>query len=332
MNKLLGIIFVTLIGLYGCSDEPTTQKPESTAEKPSSQSAAGTKDTTQSDNDSRAISAAAEDYTPALWKVEHGDKVSYLFGSIHMGDTSMFPLPDAVSAAYQSTDTLVVEIDMNNINQMEMAQTLQKLAIDPGTTLESMLKKETWEKYNEFCEETKTPCSMFNTFEPWLTAVSLESFNMQKSGYTEKYGIDIYFLGKARDKKEIVELESANSQLLMLDNMPLNIQDAFLLSVVTREGNGVEELVTAWKTGNVEEYIDNSFEEAKDIGLSSEEYNEFLDLLLYKRNKDMAKGLAKQIKQGKAVFAVVGAAHYGGDKSVNHYLEELGFKVERVDY
>lgn len=332
MKKYLGILFAALVGLSGCGEEPAKSKTNDQPTQATEQTKLEATVKSQPQETVEASKQARKDYTPALWKVEHGDSVSYLFGSIHMGDASMFPLPDAVSQAYESTDTLAVEIDMGNINQLEMAQTLQQLAIDPNTTLESMLKKDTWEKYNEFCEETKTPCGMFNTFEPWLAAVSLESLNMQKSGYTEKYGIDMYFLGQARDKKDIIALESVNSQLKMLDSMPLNIQDAFLLSIVTREGDGIEELVQAWKSGNVEEYIENSFEEADEVGLSNEEYEQLLDLLLYKRNKSMAEGLAKQFEQGKNVFAVVGAAHYGGDKSVNHYLEELGYKVERVTY
>ncbi|GAA0208940.1 TraB/GumN family protein [Kangiella japonica] len=332
MNKYLGILFATLVGLAGCGEESAKSKAHEQPKQAIEQIKSSTVAKSQPKETLETSKQAGKDYTPALWKVEHGDSTSYLFGSIHMGDASMFPLPDVVNQAFESTDALAVEIDMGNINQLEMAQTLQQLAIDPNTTLESMLKKDTWEKYNEFCEETKTPCGMFNTFEPWLAAVSLESLNMKKSGYTEKYGIDMYFLGQARDKKEIIALETVNSQLSMLDSMPLYIQDAFLLSIVTREGDGIEELVQAWKTGNVEEYIENSFEEADTVGLSSEEYEQLLDLLLYKRNKSMAEGLAKQFEQGKNVFAVVGAAHYGGDKSINHYLQELGYKVERVTY
>jgi hypothetical protein len=155
---------------------------------------------------------------------------------------------------------------------------------------------------------------------------------MQKSGYSEKYGVDMFFLNQARDSKEIIELETVDSQLNMLDGMAPAVQDAFLLSVVSREGDDTAELISAWKTGNVEEYIENSFEEAKEIGLSEEDYYTFMDDLLYKRNKGMADGLAKLLEEGKSVFAVVGAAHYGGEKSVNHYLEELGFNVERVEY
>jgi len=271
-------------------------------------------------------------YTPALWKVEHNGVTSYLFGSIHMGDASMYPLPKAVTDAYESTEALAVEIDMANVNQMEMAQKVQQLGMDPNYSLESVLKEDTLTEYKEYCEETKAPCAMFNTFEPWLTAITLESINMQKSGYSDKYGIDMHFLNQARDNKEIIELETVDSQLNMLDGMSLSVQDAFLLSVVSREGDDTQELVEAWKTGNVEEYLQTSFEDAKEIGLSGEDYNTFIDDLLYKRNKGMAEGLAKQFEQGKAIFAVVGAAHYGGDKSVNHYLEELGFNVERVNY
>jgi uncharacterized protein YbaP (TraB family) len=142
----------------------------------------------------------------------------------------------------------------------------------------------------------------------------------------------MYFLGQAREKKNIAELETLSFQLEMLDGMPLNIQDAFLYSVVARKGDETDKLVEAWKSGNVEAYIESSFEDAKEIGISEEDYNYFMDTLLYKRNKGMADGLAKLLEEGKSVFAVVGAAHYGGEKSVNHYLEELGFNVERVEY
>lgn len=333
MNKFLGILLAGLVGLQGCSSESDKPQSDSPANKGVQTSDPLPKaDSSKNEGTSETSQAVSEDYTPALWKLEYKGKTSYLFGSIHMGDAGMYPLPEAVTKAFEGSDTLAVEIDLSNVNQMEMAQKIQQIAIDPENPLETVLKEDTLSEYKEYCEVTKSPCGMFSTFEPWFAAMTLEALNMQQSGYSEQYGIDMYFLKQARDTKAIAELETINFQLDMLDGMPLNIQDAFLYSVVTKEGDETDKLVDAWKTGNVEAYVENSFEDAKESGINEEDYSYFMDTLLYKRNKGMADELAKLIEQGKSVFAVVGAAHYGGDKSVNHYLEEKGFSIERVSY
>ncbi|RDX35873.1 TraB/GumN family protein [Kangiella sp. HD9-110m-PIT-SAG07] len=333
MNKFLGILLAGILGIQGCGDDPV--KPQADANTnnetkvsdPLPKSEEKTKDKATDEQ-----SSAAEDYTPALWKIEHQGKTSYLFGSVHMGDKSMYPLPQVVTEAYQSSDALAVEIDLGNINQMAIAQKVQQMAIDPNNSLESVLKEKTLVEYNEYCEETKSPCKMFSSFEPWFAAMTLEALNMQQSGYSEQYGVDMYFLDQARKDKEIVELESIDFQLEALDGMPLELQDAFLYSVVTKSEDENDKLIKAWKSGEVEAYVENSFEEAKESGIDEEDYQYFMELLLYNRNQGMADGIAEHIEQGKSVFAVVGAAHYGGDKSVNYYLEEKGFSVERIDY
>lgn len=273
---------------------------------------------------------AESDYTPAIWKVEHNGVTSYLFGSIHMGDQSMYPLPEKVRTAFSESEILVVEIDMTNINQMEVAQTVQKIAIDPDKPLKDHLTESTAQKYDEYCEETRSPCQMFSSFEPWFAAMTLEALAMQQSGYTEQLGIDMHFLNEAKDSKTIVELESLDSQLNMLDSMPAHLQDLMLLSTVTREEGATESMVQAWKTGDVESFLTESEMSAKDQGISEEDYEAFMDLFLYQRNQRMADGIAELLEQGKSVFAVIGAAHYGGDKSVNHYLEQKGFTVTRM--
>lgn len=269
-------------------------------------------------------------YDPAIWKVEHNGVTSYLFGSIHMGDSSMYPLPVDIRNAFSDSNVLVVEIDMTNLNQMEIAQTVQKMAIDPDKPLKEHLSDATAEKYDEYCTRTRSPCQMFSSFEPWFAAMTLEALAMQQSGYKEQLGIDMHFLNEAKGKKSIVELESFDSQLAMLDGMPAHLQDLMLLSTVTREEGATEKLVQAWKTGDVEAFLAESEMSAKDQGISEEDYNAFMDLFLYERNQGMADGIAELLEQGKSVFAVVGAAHYGGEKSVNYYLEQKGFKVTRM--
>lgn len=274
--------------------------------------------------------ATAPSYNPAIWKVEHNGVTSYLFGSIHMGDQSMYPLPEKVRQAYAESDVLAVEIDLNNLNQLEIAQTIQQIAVTPGKPLKDHISEETATKYDEYCQRTSLPCAMFNNFEPWFVAASLEALSMQQQGYQEQLGIDKHFLSEANGNKEIVELESFDSQLAILDGMPLHLQELMLLGTVTRDEDGTEKLMQAWKTGDVETFLAEEQLSAKDQGVNEEDYAAFMDLFLYQRNQGMADGIAELLEHNKSVFAVVGAAHYGGEKSINYYLAQKGFKVTRM--
>ncbi|WP_223670979.1 TraB/GumN family protein [Kangiella shandongensis] len=340
MKKYLGIIFASLIGLSACGDD---QKPDKAVkdsnskqkvESTQSEQQPATDQTETAPQEQMADAQTADPaYKPALWKIEHNGTASYLFGSIHMGEATMYPLPQPVTQAYEASDAIAVEIDLSSINQAEMAQTVQEIAMDPDNTLVSVLSEETLSEYQEYCTETKSPCQMFNSFEPWFAAMTLEALSMQQSGYSEKYGVDMHFLSEAKKhQKDIIELETFDFQLSVFDTLPLELQDMFLYSVVTKEEDETSELVAAWKQGKVEEFVASSLLEAEEKGLDQASYEQFMDALLYKRNRGMADGIAEQIEQGKALFAVVGAAHYGGDKSINHYLEEKGFTVERVRY
>ena len=343
MNKTARIIVIGLVLLlagigvgyfaqkqFGTSDsQPSVPADE---QQPLEQVNPNPPETSQIEPETKPETKAVTEpnYDPAIWKIEHNGVTSYLFGSIHMGDSSMYPLPEHIRNAFSESDTLVVEIDMTNLNQMEIAQTVQQMAIDPDKPLKEHLSDTTAEKYDEYCTKTRSPCQMFSSFEPWFAAMTLEALAMQQSGYKEQLGIDMHFLNEAKDNKAVVELESFDSQLAMLDGMPAHLQDLMLLSTVTREEGATEKLVNAWKTGDVEAFLAESEMSAKDQGISEEDYNAFMDLFLYHRNQGMADGIAELLEQGKSIFAVVGAAHYGGEKSVNYYLEQKGFRVTRM--
>lgn len=346
MNKmsrilLLGLFLVLIaLGVSYFTKQPahldTAPPPPTTDDQPLEQVNSSPSSETQIESDAQSESQVVtdsdynSDYNPAIWKVEHNGVTSYLFGSIHMGDQSMYPLPEKVRQAFSDSDVLAVEIDLNNLNQIEIAQTIQKIAVTPEKKLKDLISEDTAAKYDEYCQRTRSPCAMFNSFEPWFVAASLEALNMQQQGYQEQLGIDKHFLKEAKNFKEIVELESFDSQLAILDGMPLELQDLMLLATVTRDDDGTEKLVQAWKTGDVETFLAEEQLSAQDQGVSEEDYQAFMDLFLYQRNQGMADGIAELLEQGKSVFAVVGAAHYGGDKSVNYYLEQKGYKVTRM--
>ncbi|MGG3575167.1 TraB/GumN family protein [Bacillus gobiensis] len=49
-----------------------------------------------------------------LWKVEHGDTVVYLQGTIHVGKEKFYPLNPQTEEAYEKSDIVLPEVDLNN--------------------------------------------------------------------------------------------------------------------------------------------------------------------------------------------------------------------------
>ncbi|NVK22285.1 MAG: TraB/GumN family protein [Kangiellaceae bacterium] len=304
---------------YTCEKETPKANEEKQAESQAS----------TSEESSAPLETKEVAYTPAIWKIEHNGKTSYLFGSIHGGDKSMYPLPEHITNAFNESEVLAVEIDLSKVNQMEMAQMVQTLAIDFENPLPTVLSEKTKQEFDKYCETAKNVCNMVNNFEPWMAAMTVEAFEFTKAGYSENYGIDKHFVSNA-EGKEIVELESLGSQLNMLDQMPVALQDLMLLGAVSKEGDDFSELMTAWKTGNIEQVLVQAEQESKELGIDPVLLEQLNEIFLYQRNQAMADGIAEVIVSGKSIFAVVGALHYAGEKSVNHYLEEKGFKVERL--
>lgn len=341
MKKLLSLLLVLLIGFVGYVLYQKYGKDVSSAPKADTsvvnktdevKSDAGKKATVTVDEESKSSSAAEQpaiNYSPSFWVLEHDGKKSYLFGSIHMGDKSMYPLPEKIMTAFEQSDTLAVEIDMTKIDQMEMAQMVQTMAIDMENPLPTVLSERTKKAYDVFCEKQKSTCNMIRPFEPWMAAMTLEAMAVMQAGYKEDLGIDNFFLRSASNKN-IVELESLKSQLKMLDEMPAELQDFMMLGALTKDQDDLAEMFDAWKQGNIESVLEKAEEEARKLNVPEEVMNQFNDVFLYQRNQVMADGIAKLINEGKSVFAVVGAAHYAGKKNVIDFLEEKGFVVKAL--
>jgi uncharacterized protein YbaP (TraB family) len=60
-----------------------------------------------------------------------------------------------------------------------------------------------------------------------------------------------------------------------------------------------------------------------------EEYTEFMERLLFQRNRRMVKRMAARLAEGNA-FIAIGALHLPGDQGVLALLEQQGYEVSVV--
>src|SRR5208283_3069597 len=59
-----------------------------------------------------------------LWKATSGKHSAYLFGSLHIGDKSFYPLSSTVENAFAASDVLIVEVDTRKVDMTAMAALL----------------------------------------------------------------------------------------------------------------------------------------------------------------------------------------------------------------
>ena len=254
-----------------------------------------------------------------LWQINSNTATVYLLGSIHVAKPDFYPLNDKIEQSYQKSDALVVEI---NINNLDMKSMMKRIILPGRETLESKLSKKTYEKLKKIFEKNNIPETMFYKYKPWFAVMMITMMDVKNSGYDQNLGIDKYFLDKAKkDKKKIIELESAKQQFDIFDIDLKNYQDEFVKYTLEDSDNTIEmidSLAAYWKQGNIKEMnklINQPI--AKDSS-----FKIINEVLITNRNKKMAKKIIDFLKTDKTYFVVVGAGHLIGDNGIIKLLSK----------
>jgi len=253
---------------------------------------------------------------PALWQVEHQGTVSYLFGSIHIGKKSWYPLPVAITDAFERSRSLVVEL--NTLTHGGDVQ--QAMALPQGSSLQQLLRADTYTKLTAYAASFGVPLATFDSLKPWAAATVAAILPYMKQGLLPQYGIDMYFINSASaSNKPILELETVAFQLGMLEQVFKD--EAAFVEVLEMPQGAVTEMVDYWLAGNMTELDRLTVEQMTPQQLA---------LILTERNQDWVTKISKMLTSQHSHFVVVGAAHLAGEQGVPALLAARGMKVKRV--
>ncbi len=273
--------------------------------------------------------------SPLLLEVskEGTENKLYLFGSIHAGDESLYPLPDYVLNAYQNSDAIAVEFDLVEFtkdlsNQMQL---LSQFVYTDGTKITDYIENDTYTKGVALLKSAGLYTSMMDHYKPIMWQSLLENVAMIDAGLNENYGIDQYFLKLAKsNNKNIIELESAEYQYNMLLGFDMDMQVYLLEESIKQMDEAKENMIALYdlyKKGNKEDLEKLVFEEETSDSYTEQYNNELITV----RNQNMTKALEKTFVEGKNVFCTVGLAHIIGEGGIADLLEEKGYIVTIVE-
>ena len=263
-----------------------------------------------------------------LWEVNSKRGTAYLLGSVHAFKKELYPLPRKIEDAFAGSDTLVVEADIDSLGPDSVTAIFGAAFYPVNETLEKRLSPQTYELAKTRMAAFGVPIEPFQKTRPWVLALMISVLEMQKLGLDPNYGIDRYFLDKARGKKPIVELESITYQVSLFSSLSDTDQDLFLLHTLRDMDlfpQEMDAMLRAWSTGDTKAMESIVTKDARDdLGMSS-----VYEKLVNERNRSMASRIEEFLKSGGKYFVVLGAGHLVGKRGVPELLREKGYTVEQ---
>jgi uncharacterized protein len=263
-----------------------------------------------------------------MWKATSPTTTVYLVGSIHMSDSSMYPLPKEVESAFAAAKVLAVEINIKNTDQAKMIELVQKYGLYTGDdSLTKHLSTETLAALDDYCTRHNVPRTGMEQLKPWVVAITIAAMAWQQAGEEPSLGIDMHFLNEVKPPQRIDELESTEFQFLIFAETSEEEQQDMLASIL-KKGDKIKDMIARIRAAYVAgdpDALQKVLDEEDDVGSKSLEKK-----LLDDRNVAMTVKMDEYLKGKDPIFVVVGAAHIIGDKGIAKQLRDKGYKVEQV--
>ncbi|EDM45450.1 hypothetical protein SCB49_06572 [unidentified eubacterium SCB49] len=267
------------------------------------------------------VSSVAQENS-LLYKVEgNGIKTSYVFGTFHMLPKADFILKDKVKNAFDASDLVVMELDMDDPNmQTEM------MGVSMIETEDSLQNHMTAEEYkildDYFTAKIGVGMANFNKMKPFVVSSMVMMAHLGKD--MASYEATLVAMAK-EGSKDLKGLETVAFQMSMFDGQSYEDQIDDVIKMLTNDG-GIggyfDKMLAVYKTEDVEGLY-NSMDEFFEHDKAMQEK------LLDERNQNWIPKIGEYSKEQK-VFYAVGAGHLGGKQGVVKLLKKAGYTVTPV--
>jgi uncharacterized protein YbaP (TraB family) len=265
------------------------------------------------------------------WQAQHPQRPGTLIflGSIHLLRASDHPLPQIVDDFYSLADSIVFELDLDDLPASEIQNRLMGAALLPADyTLESVLEPALYAEAADAARTYGIDVRLFSRFEPWFVATMLTSFGLNRLGYEPQYGIEQHLLTMARhDGKEVLGVEALGAQVAVFDSLTDREQEAFLEQTLTelqRDDETMASLVEAWRNGELEHL-------QSDLMRDFAPFPGLYERLVVDRNTAWVDSLEALSAHDAVYGVVVGALHLVGEDSVLEMLRNRGFTISPLE-
>ncbi|MDC5822894.1 TraB/GumN family protein [Vibrio europaeus] len=257
---------------------------------------------------------------PLIWNIEKGELQYTVIGSVHVGDKSMYPLPEIVFKRLKTSQGLIVETDIRQNNGIKY----------PPTTLVSkdVLSTEQQNELIGISNLLELNANELLHTPPWAAALAIQMRQIEYLGYSAADGVDTRLAYKATLwDKPVLSLESLQFQIDLLTGQKESGKELLISAIeeFDHSEDATHCLIESWKAGDM-----SKLEEFASLTQMSADFEKSF---LIDRNLDWAEKLStpKWLPKAKGAYViVVGTLHLIGEQSVLQLLKDEGFKVTQL--
>lgn len=279
-----------------------------------------------------------------MWSVENEGNKVYLLGSIHIGNSIVYPVNQSMKAAFEESKALLVEANLfDQTGGMEYF--MEKSSYQDGTTIKDVIDEDLHGKLLDVLEMYGIPYEAFAFLKPWSLANNLNAIhassseNLEQGSQAAMLGIDIYFLSNAMVfGLPIIELEGIAFQADMFDTLSKETQMLYLEGIIDAILDPVEdeddesyldEWLIKWQNGDHDSFEASFLESMEE---EDEESKEMTMMLFGERDKNMTAKIMELLEEEgqNTYFLVVGAGHFTVKDSIIDRLMDAGYNVEYI--
>ncbi len=266
-----------------------------------------------------------------LWEVTSLTNRIYLYGTIHAGKASFYPLPPAVQGAFADAQVLAVEADITD--EESMRRNAGTMTYAPPDTLAKHVPEKTYERFRHILDRFGVPEAQMAPIKPFYAGSLLAMLQWGRMGYLPEQGVDLHLIKLAKSKgKRVVELEGADAQSELMDSISeSDAVQSFEGAVETVENGQVRDLVTgmmnAWQSGDPALLLDVVHGYNKAIPGAEALEEKFI----WSRHPAMLRKIQSWLDTGnERVFVAVGALHLAGPRGLVAELKKRGYTVRQL--
>lgn len=260
-----------------------------------------------------------------LFSVEReGQPVSYLFGTMHSGDSRVLALSSPVTTALEQAQQFIMEVSLDGT---AVLSSLGELWLLDGQTLREVAGERVYRQLQQVAEQVGIPEQTFTYMKPWVVMIM---FSLPPGDYREILDTRLMQLALSQGKP-ILGLESANEQFEVFDGLPIE-QQVGLLELALKQypelPTQFENLLQAYLDKDLARLLQLGTEQLEDTPPALAEV--VMHRLLERRNQRMLDRLLP-LMESQSSFVAVGALHLPGEQGLLTLLARQGFVVSRLD-
>ncbi len=258
----------------------------------------------------------------SLWELHGKHNSVFLLGSIHVLRPADYPLDPAVMRAYASSKSLVMEINLADMDLEQLQGEMMTSAMLPeGKSLPEVLGAKRYARAEILAREVGVELSTFDQFAPWFAAEAISQLQLMQLGFQPTSGVEMYFLERARgDGKSVAGLETVHDQIALFEGLSMDAQAEYLVSSLEQAHElpkQVDDMVHAWQRGDTAWFDDQMRSE---LGRDPALYQS----VLAARNRKWIPKIEALLNDDKNYLVIVGTGHLVGRNSVIEMLKKDG--------